>query len=76
MENITKEEADVKIFSHRISIARIAREMCVDANCLKEPMRTEMISYAFYEAGRAGVDIKSLRCDTDQFNERVSQGII
>jgi len=73
---LTDEEKDVAIFSHRVAIAKMCREHCVEANSHRDPKRSEMLTWAFYEAGKAGIDIDSLRLGVDQFNERVSQGII
>lgn len=75
-ENMTIEEKDVAIFWHQIEIAKICREQCVDAMTMKEPKRSETLTYAFYQAGRAGVSLESMRADVDEFNDRIANGII
>lgn len=73
---ITLEEKEVIIFWDKVTIAKMCREHCVEALSMKEPKRSERLTYAFYEAGKAGIEIESMRVDVDEFNERISNGII
>lgn len=71
-KEITTEEADVKIYSHKIMIAEILRDMFTEyAINGSDDMKKWWI---FHRAGQCGIEMNTIVCPRVEFERRKSSG--